>query len=105
MPSLRLESVAQAVFPNQRNDEKIFVISRRHYVGYIVYCSIVFFLAIVPLIMVLVAFDNLAFLFQPQNLLLRDGAILFALLYYLLLSFFFIATWIMYYYNILILTD
>jgi len=105
MPPVRFQNIPQAVFPNQRNDEKIFVFSRRHLVDYFFYIVLLSVLGLLPLValpFIITGAIGIAF-FDPVYE--RDFFALIIGSYYLLLAVVFLASWINYYYNAIIVTD
>jgi hypothetical protein len=105
MPLLRLVNTAQPLFPNQRSTEKILVLARQHHINYLVNGLIISILTIVPFFFIITSFQ---ILFQPKDIngvFVRDSVILALCVYYVILAIFFMVTWIVHYYNILIVTD
>ena len=99
----RYAYIPQCVFPNQRDNEKIFVLTRRHFVGFIIYIILFFFLAIIPpLFLLLGYFSGTPF---ELSVLGRDIVILLVCTYYLLAISFFTTAWVSFYYDIFIVTD
>lgn len=96
--------IPQAVFPNQRNDERIFVIARRHYVDFIFFAAAIIILGFVPIILFFATYST-SMSFMSVGVYVRDFFILGALAYYLTLTVLFLTTWIIYYYNIFIVSD
>ncbi len=101
----RYSYIPQCVFPNQRDSEKIFVLTRRHFIWILGYIVLFSSLVIIPPIFI---YFSLRFL-SPNALqigvLSVDIALLFLCIYYLLVLSFFITAWVIYYYDIFIITD
>lgn len=105
MNSIRLIDTQQAFFPNQRNDEKIFIVTRQHYIHFMRNIILILFLTILPFIFMAILLGNLQSSGTLSSLYLKDFLYLAGCLYFLTALNFFMATWITYYYNILIVTD
>lgn len=97
--------IPQCVFPNQRDSEKIFVLTRRHFVGFISYIVLFFFLAVIPPVFVSFLLGYFSGALFELGVLGRDIIILFLCTYYLSIMSFFITAWVSYYYDIFIVTD
>ena len=100
----RFAYIPQPVFPNQRDDEIIYVLSRKHSFEFVLYSILFFFLAILPFI----------FLLQGQEFFLsggfdlvyvRDIMALSVMAYLLILSVIYLTLWLMHYYTLFIVTD
>lgn len=97
--------ISQCVFPNQRDNEKVFIITRRHYIEFIKYFVIFIFLIIIPIVMFLTAIITTPGILVSIGVLGRDFLVLFACSYYLLVITFFATSWVSYYYDMFIVTD
>lgn len=95
--------IPQCAFPNQRDDERIFVLTRRHYVDFLSTIIGTAFLFIFPLILFVFAYSNSSF--EAISILEWDLLILGAVAYYLLIASYFLTAWFRYYYDIFIVTD
>ncbi|MDH4359069.1 MAG: PH domain-containing protein [Candidatus Berkelbacteria bacterium] len=105
MLSIKFQHIPQPVFPNQRNDEKIYVFSRRHVVDYFFYIAILSFLFVLPLVIVPFIAVGVIQVGPFDLVYARDLYALIVGAYYLFLAVVFLASWINYYYNIIIVTD
>ena len=93
MASLRFTQVPQPVIPNQRNDEVIYVLSRKHYLDYLPFATILAALAIIPLGAILIGLGPFLNLLETSSIIVRDIIILAFVAYYLFLAGVFIARW------------
>lgn len=105
MASLRFTQVPQPVIPNQRNDEVIYVLSRKHFLDYMPFVLIIAALIIIFLGSVLVGLQPLVVFLQNGGTLVRDIAILIFVAYYLVISGIFIASWVGFYFYLFVVTD
>lgn len=105
MNSIRLINTQQVLFPNQRNDEKIFVVTRQHYIHFIQNFALIFFMILLPFILMAMLFRSSQIGNTLNSLYLKDFLYLAGCLYFLTALNFFMSNWITYYYNILIVTD
>jgi hypothetical protein len=97
--------IQQVFFPNQRNDEKIFVVARQHFILFLKNVFLIILLTVLPFIFILILSQTLFSLNSTNNIILRDVFYLAVCIYFLTELNFFMANWISYYYNILIVTD
>lgn len=95
--------IPQCVFPNQRDDERIFVLTRRHYVDFLSTIIGTAFLFIFPIALFIFAYYNNSL--EVFSVLEWDLLILGAIAYYLLISSYFLTAWFRYYYDMFIVTD
>ena len=105
MSPSRFHLVPQPVFPNQRNDEKVFVFSRRHFIDYLFFAIILSVLAIIPIVvlpLILTGTFNFSILNDVYS---KDIIILVAASYYLILDVVFLTSWVIHYYDAIIITD
>lgn len=109
MNKTRFHQIAQPLFVNQRDDERIFVLSRRHTIGFLWFIITFSFLLIFPFIVFLVANDSLSqtisSLGSQDSVYYRDALIIAATGYYLIFSTILLSAWVNHYYSILIVTD
>lgn len=105
MTSLRLLNIAQPTFPNQKIDERVFVFSRRHPIDFLFFAFIITILFLTPIVLLVVLFftGNLSSLFSTVQT--GNITILAFFFYYLFWSVLTLGSWIIYYYNIFIVTD
>ncbi len=101
----RYAYIPQCVFPNQRDIEKIFVLTRRHIISFIFYIFIFALLAIIPIFFAFLLIAEVSKISLEVNLLTADALVVLACTYYLLIISFFITSWVSYYYDIFIVTD
>lgn len=105
MSPSRFHLVPQPTFPNQRNDEKIFIYSKRHIVDYLFFVVALSFLALLPIIVLpfmVGSFITSGFL---SDVYARDTLVLLIASYYLILEIVFLTSWILYYFNAIVVTD
>jgi hypothetical protein len=105
MSPTKFSFIPQPVFPNQRDDERIFVFSRRHVVDYLYFIIILSILVVVPIIaipLILSSLQPTAFL---SDVYARDIVVMLSAAYYLILDIVFLTSWINYYYNAIVVTD
>ena len=105
MKLARFNYIPQPVFPNQRDDERIFVFSRRHPVDFLPTFIIIVILFVLPIIFVSAIWSQppSSSVFDP--LYIRDLIILTSLTYILILATVAITSWVNFYYNVLIVSD
>lgn len=101
----RYAYIPQCVFPNQRDIEKIFVLTRRHIISFVFYIFIFALLAIIPIFFAFLLMAEVSKISLEVNLLTADALVVLACAYYLLIISFFITSWVSYYYDIFIVTD
>lgn len=100
----RFATIPQQVFPNQRNDEKILVLSRRHWINFAFFAVIIAALFIAPVIALFFLYGYLRAIAVGNNLL-QDILILGSGTYFLVLEAVLLTAWISYYYNIFAVTS
>lgn len=105
MALLRLIETAQPLFPNQRNNERIFVFSRQHYINYAFNGFLLLFLSLIPTIIINIIISGITSIPLINGVYIRDLIILATCVYYIVLTIYFMLTWIVHYYNVLIITD
>jgi len=105
MPSSRLPHVPQPVFTTQHDSERVFVVTGRHYIGFIFFILIIVVQLILPLIIFFVGINYFLPALLALDVYVRDAAILLAAVYYLTLLAVFLTSWVIFYYNILVVTD
>lgn len=105
MPLCRFASVPQRIFPTQRNEEKIFIISRRHIVDFFPFLMINISLFIVPILIFIVLFSNIIGVVSTASVELRELIIIGTMSYYLSVAVIFLTGWITYYYDSFIVTN
>jgi|GEM_PF-486188 len=105
MPSLRFTEVPQPVIPNQRNDEVIFVLSRKHFIDYLPFALILGALIIIPIGAVLIGIGSLMVFLETSGVLIRDIIILIFIAYYLILAGIFINSWVSFYFYLFVVTN
>jgi len=101
----RYAYIPQCVFPNQRDSEKIFVLTRRHFISFVFFIFIFFLLALVPLALIFALLNASTGYYSDSSVLTIDIMIVLICSYYLLIISFFITAWVAYYYDIFIVTD
>ncbi len=105
MPSLRFTEVPQPVIPNQRNDEVIFVLCRKHFIDYLPFALILGALIIIPIGTALIGVEPAVRLLQTGTVLTRDIIILIFIAYYLILAGVFISSWVSFYFYLFVVTN
>lgn len=101
----KFANIPQCVFPNQRDNERVFVITRRHWVEFLKYIAMFTCLVIIPIVIVVSVFVSSPDTLSVIGVLGRDFLILFLCSFYLLIIAFFVTSWVSYYYDIFIVTD
>jgi len=96
--------IPQQVFPNQRKDERVYILARRHWVSFIFFGILLVALFIIPFLSLILLFGQLREIAAGNNLL-QDIIILGFGVYYLVLEAVLLTSWISYYYNIFIVTN
>ena len=81
----KFANIPQCVFPNQRDNERVFVITRRHFVEFLKYIIIFVFLVIIPIVMILTLVSAVNGL-GSVGVMGRDFLVLFICSYYLLVN-------------------
>jgi len=105
MPSSRLPHVPQPVFATQHDSERVFVVTSRHYIGFIFFILIIVAQLVLPLVIFLVGINFFLPSILALDVYVRDAVILLAATYYLTLLAVFLTSWVVFYYNILVVTD
>lgn len=109
MKRTRLYQIAQPLFVNQRNDERVFVISRRHTIGFLWFLITFSFLLIFPILVFIFSSNTLSSLIasigSQDTVYYRDALIIATAGYYLIFSTIFLSAWVNHYYSILLVTD
>lgn len=105
MASLRFTEVPQPVIPNQRNDEVVFVLTRKHYIDYLPFAAIILALVIIPLGGLLIGLFPFIDFFRSTTVLIRDVIFLAAFAYYLIIIGIFITSWVSFYFYLFVVTD
>lgn len=106
MEKTRIINIAQPLFTSQRNDEKVFVMSRRHMINFLWFIVNFSLLFVLPLVAVLMASISTPSIFSVSSeMYYRDALIIAVMSYYLIFSMILLAAWINHYYSILIVTD
>jgi len=105
MPWSKVNKIPQPVFPNQRDDEKVFVIVKKHFVGYIPTIGLIFFIAILFALIIRVIFSAAGGSLGLGGVGAMPYLITVAVAFFLVIALFVISTWIVHYYNFFIVTD
>lgn len=105
MPSLRFTEVPQPVIPNQRNDEVIFVLTRKHFIDYLPFALILGALTIIPAGVAIIGVPPAASFLETGGVLIRDIIILVFFAYYMILVGIFITSWISFYFYLFVVTN
>lgn len=105
MSPSRFHLVPQPTFPNQRNDEKIFIYSKRHIIDYLFFIIVLSFLALLPVIVLPLTIGNFIATGFLSDVYARDTTALLVASYYLILEIVFLTSWILYYFNAIVVTD
>lgn len=109
MKKTRFHQIAQTLFINQRNDERIFILSRRHTIGFLWFIITFSFLLVFPFIVFLFSNDTLsqtiASVSSQDGVYYRDALIIASTGYYLIFSTILLSAWVNHYYSLLIVTD
>ena len=105
MPWSKVNKIPQPVFPNQRDDEKVFVIVKKHFVGYIPTIGLIFFIAILFALIIRVIFSAAGGSLGLGGVSAMPYLITVAVAFFLVIALFVISTWIVHYYNFFIVTD
>ena len=105
MPQSKFNFIPQPVFPNQRDDERIFIFSRRHIIDYLFFIIVLSVLAIVPIIVIPFVLPSLQSEDFLNDVYIRDVVIMLSAAYYLILDIVYLTSWINYYYNAIVVTD
>lgn len=95
----------QPVFSDQRDTERVFVITRRHIIDFLQSLAILSVLVILPIIIGAVFGSSIVLFMQSNPAYWGDLVILSLMIYFLMLIMFFMTSWIGFYYNLLIITD
>jgi len=101
----KLSYIPQSVVPNQRDDERVFVIARRQLISFMIWEGVTVILAIIPLLFAILSFDGLIALLASLPAIIDDLLIFLLMAYYLTLLVVFMTNWANYYYNYLVVTD
>lgn len=105
----RFLNISQPLFINQRNDERVFVVSRRHAIGFLWFTLTFSFLLVFPLLVLLLSNDRMAGIIEmvgSQDAVYYTDALIIAMTaYYLIFSTILLAAWVNHYYSILVVTD
>jgi len=96
--------IPQQVFSNQRKDERVYILARRHWVSFIFFGIALIALLIIPFLSLIFLYGQLRDIAAGNNLM-QDVIILGFGVYYLVLEAVFLTAWLSYYYNIFIVTN
>ena len=83
--ALNYSDIPQSVFPTQRDDEKVFVITRRHLISFVVQGFILFLLILVPIIFLFLSYSLTISVLASFPVVVDDMIILILAIYYLAL--------------------
>ncbi|MCX6809569.1 MAG: hypothetical protein NTZ65_02370 [Candidatus Berkelbacteria bacterium] len=101
----RFVYIPQAVFANQKDDERIFVVARRHAIDFVISSWALVILVIAPIFVFSLGAKSILQSVIFTDVLSRDITVIFFLLYFLMLAIIFMTSWIGYYYNLLIISE
>lgn len=101
----RFAYIPQAVFPDQRDGERVFIVARHHILDYLSYIIMLFFLAIIPVGVGLLVSSSTNYISLTDTAGIKLVVTLVLVIYYLLLMIIFMASWVSYYYNLFIVTE
>jgi len=101
----RFAYIPQPAFVNQQDDERVFIIARRHFVDFIGYAIIIFALLLVPILIVAIGYQGIGQAIATGGAIAYDILILVSAVYFMLLMVVAMTSWVGYYYNLLIVTD
>jgi len=105
MASLRFVEVPQPVIPNQRNDEIVFVLSRKHFIDYLPFALILVALTVIPMGALLIGIIPFTEFLVSSSVQTRDIIILAFMAYYVILAGVFITSWVSFYFYIFVVTS
>ncbi len=103
--ALNYSDIPQSVFPTQRDDEKVFVITRRHLISFVVQGFILFLLILVPIVFLFLSYSQTISVLASFPVVVDDMIILILAIYYLALITLFMIYFMNYYHSILVVTN
>lgn len=105
MPSMRLYTTAQPVIPNQRDDERIYIFMRKRLISFLPFIILATLSFIIPPLIAGLGSRVVGGFFNSLTQFGLDLVILAMTAYYLSWATFVIASWISFYYNVLVVSD